>query len=238
MTDQWITVPSFSGAQDSVQHFFGTRLAPVDFGLFGRCTVVSVVQAHGTDALVLDRPPRPGDRFPGAWDALVTDQVDVLLTIRTADCVPVLIHDSKRQVVAALHAGWRGAVAGLIPKIIALLQERFTCEVGSLQIGIGPSIGSCCYEVDEAVLAPLRKGFPRWRSVVWDRGRGKALLSLQGLVRGQARAAGVREDAIHLVRICTACQPRLFYSYRRDRGIEGTMISGIRLMGTSSRTCR
>lgn len=235
MARHWITVPSFAGRRDGVHHFFGTRLDPLDPGTSDRGTVVSVNQVHGTETLVLDRPLRPGEAFSGAWDALVSNQEDVLLTVRTADCVPVLVYDPAQRVVAALHAGWRGAVAGLLPKVLDLLRDRFACRPSSHQVGIGPAIGTCCYEVDEAVLAPLRKGFSGWRSVVRDRGRGKALLDLQALIRGHAQAAGVKADSIHTVRVCTACHPALFYSYRRDGEVKGSMVSGIMLTGGGRR---
>jgi copper oxidase (laccase) domain-containing protein len=110
-----ITIPGFGESTDGIRHFFGTRQGD-GTSSSGTAAVVSVRQIHGTDALVLDRPVRPQEVFPGGWDALVTNQPGVLVTVRTADCVPVLVHDSTRRVVAAIHAGWRGAVAGIVPK--------------------------------------------------------------------------------------------------------------------------
>ena len=220
-TQGLITLPAFAGWRDGVRHFFGTRHDPRDVGALGsgdesvRC-VVSVTQVHGTDALV-------------------TDQAGVLLTIRTADCLPVLVHDSARNVVAALHVGWRGAIAGIVPKSLSLLHQRFGSTPESLQIGIGPSVGPCCYEVDEPVLSRLRAGFRDWRSVVGDAGPNKAMLDLHALVRRQAQGAGVDGDRIRSVRVCTACHPDLFYSYRREGTVKGTMISGIMLTRGRSR---
>lgn len=235
-----ITLPAFAGGQEGVRHFFGTRHDPRDVASLAsdegsvRC-VVSVTQVHGTDALILDRPVERGETFPGGWDALVTDQAGVLLTIRTADCLPVLVYDPARSVVAALHVGWRGAVAGIVPKTLALLHERFGSTPESLQVGIGPSVGPCCYEVDEPVLSRLRAGFRDWCSVVGDAGRGKGMLDLQALVQRQAQGAGVDGDRIRSVRVCTVCHPDLFFSYRRERTVKGTMISGIMLTRHRSR---
>lgn len=83
-----------------------------------------------------------------------------MVTVRTADCVPVLLHDPVRQVVAAIHAGWRGAVAGIVPKTVALLASRFGTVPKDVRMAIGPSAGACCYEVDEPVLTRLRDVFP------------------------------------------------------------------------------
>lgn len=261
-----ITVPAFAGARDGVQHFFGTRHqstgvgsdsesaasgVPISWdvafndrrsgnGPVQRATrpsvVVSVMQVHGTDALVLDRPLEAVESFAGGWDALMTNQLGVLLTIRTADCVPMLVHDPLRRVVAAIHAGWRGAVAGIVPKTLSLMRHRFGSEPASLQIGIGPSVGPCCYEVDEPVLDRLRAGFADWRLVVRETGRSRAMLDLRELVRRQAEAIGVESEHIRTVRVCTACHPDLFYSYRRDGVVRETMVSGIMLTHRSRKT--
>jgi len=223
-----ITVPGFAGARKGVQHFFGTR-HDVPGPHRSALVVVSVKQVHGTDVLIVDRPVSGSPAVEGGWDALVTDQPGVLLTVRTADCVPVLIHDPVRKIVAAVHAGWRGAVAGIVSKTLAAMAQRFGSQPASLCVGIGPSAGSCCYEVDEPVLGRLRDSYPGWRSLVQETGSGTAKLNLRGLVRGQAQSAGVREDAIHSVSLCTICHPDLFHSYRREGVVRGTMVSGIML---------
>jgi len=223
-----ITVPGFAGVRQGVQHFFGTRHDQPGPVRSAR-VVVSVKQVHGTDVLVVDRAMAGAQTFDGDWDALVTDQPGVLLTVRTADCVPVLIHDPVHGIVAAVHAGWRGAVAGIVPKTLAVMAQRFGSQPGLLRVSIGPSVGFCCYEVDEPVLSRLRASYEDWQSLVQGTGPGTAKLNLRGLVRGQARSAGVREDGIHPVSLCTICHPDLFYSYRREGVIRGTMVSGIML---------
>lgn len=232
-----ITVPAFAGTRDGVRHFFGTRHRPDETALpttSKRRIVVAVKQVHGTDALILDRPPVEGQTFAGGWDALVTDQPDVLVTVRTADCVPVLMHDPVTRVVAAIHAGWRGAVAGIVPRTLAAMAERFGSDPQSVRVGIGPSAGPCCYEVDEPVLDRLRESFSDWTEVVRETGRGKAILDLRALVRRQAQAVGVEGESIRTVNVCTICHPDLFYSYRREGRVKGTMVSGIMLSRASA----
>lgn len=224
-----ITVPSFADARQGIRHFFGTRHDPPG-PVRAAQAVVSVKQVHGTDVLVVDRPVADRQAFEGGWDALVTDQPGVLLTVRTADCVPVLIHDPVRGIVAAVHAGWRGAVAGIVPKTVAVMAKRFGSQPASLRVSIGPSVGSCCYEVDEPVLSRLRASYADWQSLVQATGPGTARLDLRGLVWGQAQSAGVREDGIHSVSLCTICHPALFHSYRREGSVCGTMVSGIMLV--------
>jgi YfiH family protein len=143
--------------------------------------------------------------------------------------VPVLIHDPVHGVVAAVHAGWRGAVAGIVPNTLAVMRQRFGSQPASLRVSLGPSAGSCCYEVDEPVLSRLRAGYADWRSLVQETKPGAARFNLRGLVRGQAQSAGVREDGIYSVSLCTICHPDLFHSYRRDGTARDTMVSGIML---------
>jgi len=236
-----ITVPAFASSRDGVRHFFGTRrhadsltleigVPAAAAGPRGRGWLLSVKQVHGTDALILDRPLAEGDRFDGGWDALVTDQPGVTVTVRTADCVPVLIYDRRRRAVAAVHAGWRGAVAGIVPKTINLLVERFQVAPEELRVSIGPSAGPCCYEVDEPVLNELRRQMPEWESMVQDAAGGRARLDLKKLVRRQVERVGMAPVHVTAVNLCTICHDDLFYSYRREGRVNGAMVSGIMLM--------
>lgn len=250
-----IRLPAFASDRDGVEHFFGTRhagnLPPGEHGnrdvttaerrltaedsplrgvLVGH-RVASVKQVHGTDVLVVEADLPAREVLEQGWDALVTDQPGVCLTIKTADCVPILLYDPLRGVVAAIHAGWRGAVAGILPKTLALMQRRFGSAPEQVRVGIGPSAGVCCYEVDAPVLTRLREEFPEWQSVVREHREDRAKLHLHELVRRQAAAAGVDPARVHAAAQCTICQPALFYSYRREGQVRGTMVSGIVLTG-------
>jgi len=152
------------------------------------------------------------------------------VAVRTADCVPVLVHDPRRRVVAAIHAGWRGAVAGIVSKTLTLMVARFGSTRSDLRVSIGPSVGSCCYEVDDPVLDQLRMGLPDWESVVRDYQGHKARLDLKALIRRQVEGAGVSAPSVSSVNLCTVCHDQLFYSYRREGRVNGTMVSGITLL--------
>src|SRR6476660_3951719 len=149
-----ITVPAIASARDKVRHFFGTRghadSLTLDIGVpvrqsgaEGHGWLLSVKQVHGTDALVVDRPLSKTDQFTGGWDALVTDQPGVTVAVRTADCVPVLVHDPRRRVVAAIHAGWRGAVAGIVSETFTLMANRFGSTRTDLRVSNRHSTGPC-----------------------------------------------------------------------------------------------
>jgi YfiH family protein len=235
-----ITVPAFASARDGVRHFFGTRShtesMTFDLGVPARYPAVrrhgwllSVKQVHGTDTLVVDRPLTDSDHFSGGWDALMTDQPGVTVAVRTADCVPVLVHDPCRRVVAAIHVGWRGAVAGIISKTIKLMATRFKSVPSDLRVSIGPSAGPCCYEVDDPVLDQLRTSLPDWESVVRDYRGDRARLDLKAMIRRQMERQGVVAPSVSTVNLCTICHEQLFYSYRREGRVNGTMLSGITL---------
>ena len=228
-------------AGHQVRHFFGTRGRPANVqapfsetavprreALRAPLAVVSVKQVHGTDALLVDRPIEAGTEVAGEWDAVVTNQLGVLVTVRTADCVPILLHDPIQHVVAAIHSGWRGSVAGIVPKTLLRMQQEFGSQPDSIRVAIGPSAGSCCYEVDDAVLRPLQS-YSFWKSVVRDTVEGHALLDLREFVRRQTHAAGVPEHNMWAVHHCTICEPDLFFSYRREGVVKETMTSGIML---------
>lgn len=238
-----ITVPSFARTKDGVDHFFGTKhsrvgttpgaSADLKNGRSVRARLISVKQVHGTDVLIVDRPVCEGQSFDGTWDALMTNQPGIMVTVRTADCVPVLLHDPIQRIVAAVHAGWRGAVAGIVPNTIAAMIGRFGGEATALRMAIGPSAGACCYEVDEPVLSRLRNAFPDWQQIIEEQPSRTALLDLRELIRRQALVSGLAEHNIAVANACTMCHPNLFFSYRREGVVKNTMVSGIALVPRS-----
>jgi len=235
-----LILPSFPSLNAGVLHFFGTRHGPQDvspnlkIGHLSRGTseypfMASLHQIHGTHGIVLDQnPPQKGEVLDSG-DALLTNQPKILLTVRTADCVPVLVFDGNHQAIAAIHAGWRGAVAGIIPATLALLQKHFGSSPNDLHIAIGPSIGPCCYEVDAPVIQKLKETLPAWQNVVEPFGLDTVKLNLKKLVADQSVAYGVSASSITQSHACTSCRSDLFYSYRREGRVNGTMVSGIML---------
>lgn len=230
----------FALPEEGVDHFFGTRFAPTQWTTaqtIGKVThgplewpvVASTNQVHGTEVLVLDRLVEVGEVLPGGWDAIITDQPQVLITIRTADCVPILVYDPRRRVVGAIHAGWRGAVNGIVPHTMKMLMKRFGSSSDDLKIAVGPSAGSCCYEVDEPVVDQLREKVEEWESTLVPTHPGKGRLDLKKLVRSQAMRIGIDPVKITCLDLCTICRAELFHSYRREGEQRGTMVSGIML---------
>ncbi|MCP9454678.1 MAG: peptidoglycan editing factor PgeF [Nitrospira sp.] len=244
IADKIITIPAFAPRGGNMRHFFGTRRLSEDLRLeVGVPSLVpqvddrapslwllSVKQVHGTDALIVDRPVTVDDRFSAGWDALVTNQPGIMVAVRTADCVPVLMHDPQGNVVAAVHAGWRGTVAGIVEKTIVTMGTRFGTRPEHLRIGIGPSAGGCCYEVDSPVLDAVDHLYACAAQVVRNRRGSKGYLDLKQLIRQQALTIGVRPEAVFSVDLCTICHEALFFSYRREGRVVGTMVSAIGLL--------
>ena len=227
----------FPGEQ-GFEHFFGTRQSPaplinkIQVGcktsvLPHYPCVMSLKQVHGTNVVVVTGEGNAPSEGVQEGDALVTNQTQVLLIVRTADCVPVLLADLKQKVVAAVHAGWRGAVAGIVPETLAVMRDQFGTDPRDVQAAVGPSIGVCCFEVDEPVLKPLKANFPFWSDVLTLTSEMRGKLDLKALVVQQLVSDGVSHDAISQSHDCTHCQADQFFSYRREGQVNGTMLSGI-----------
>lgn len=161
-------------------------------------------QVHGAKVLA----GRAGDC--GEGDAMVTAVPGLALVVVTADCVPILIASAER--VAAIHAGWRGFVAGIIPATVA----RFA-EPGRLVAWIGPAIGPCCYEVGEEVAVPVAARSSA--AVRSPGGRGRPHVDLPLAAEIELARAGVGE--IRRLALCTTCHPATLESYRRDGAAAG-----------------
>ncbi|MCL6554343.1 MAG: peptidoglycan editing factor PgeF [Firmicutes bacterium] len=175
---------------------------------------VEASQVHGASAAVVGAPQR-GELIPGV-DILLTRDPAVVLAVHCADCVPVLLADPVRGAVGAVHAGWRGAASGASAAAVRAMAEAFGSRPADLVAAVGPSIGTCCYEVGAAVMAAF-SAWP-WRADVFAAGRtGRWMLDLWEANRRQLVGAGVRPEAVSVVGLCTSCHPGVFFSHRRDR---------------------
>lgn len=190
--------------------------------------VVRVRQVHGREVLVL----RPGDLVPApnevASDAIVTTDPALVASVRIADCVPVLVGDRRRRVVAAIHAGWRGTAAGVAAETIKRI-GTLGIEPRDLVAAIGPSIGPCCYQVDRAVLDACASAWPG--SAAWFAVDGAShwRFDLWRANRDQLVRAGVPPESIWIAGLCTADRLDDFYSHRREGARAGRLVAAVRL---------
>jgi YfiH family protein len=189
---------------DWLEHGFGTRAGPLSQDGMATLKQVhssTVLRAHGTAACI------------GEGDALLS-HVGTPVSIRTADCLPILLADPVNRAVAAVHAGWRGSAARIVQAAIDRMCAEFGTDASELRAAIGPGIGVCCYEVGVDVA----------RQFGMD---GAGHLDLAAENREQMLVAGVPESHIEVLAFCTRCDALRFHSYRRDGEAAGRMISYI-----------
>jgi YfiH family protein len=163
---------------------------------------------------------------PPEGDALVTDRSDVAIGVTVADCAPILVCDPERRAIGAVHAGWRGTVAGVLEAALETIRRRYGSAPSDLRLAIGPAIGPCCFEVGDDVIDALLARDPGNSECIATRDR-RRFVDLVAANRRQALAAGIPPGRIGSVGLCTACHPGLFCSYRRDRAAAGRMLAVI-----------
>ena len=191
-------------------HGFGTRRVDIPARFRNLATLT---QTHSSRCVPAGG--RPG--VVGHGDALLENAPGSVVAVKTADCIPILLVDSRQRAVAAVHAGWRGTAAGIARRAVEAMRERFGTLPADLHAAIGPGIGKCCYEVGPEVAA--RFGEP-----------GRAHIDLAEANRRQLLDAAVTPERIYASNLCTMCRPEEFYSFRRDKEAAGRLYSfaGIR----------
>jgi YfiH family protein len=203
-----------------LQHGFGTRLAsnwPMSEGL------TSVRQVHSNHVLATGH--RTG--VLGEADALISNKNGTFVSIRTADCLPILIADVETRAVAAVHAGWKGTVSGICVTTIRALEREYGSKPEDLRVAVGPGIGACCFEVGPEVAIQFRSVFPE-RDDLLHRTR----LDLAEANVRQLEIAGISPERISVACVCTQCATGVYHSYRRDRESAGRQVSGIGIIPT------
>lgn len=181
-------------------------------------------QVHGSNAVVVDgtlagRGARDYADAIKNTDALVTNLPKLPLLLFFADCVPVILADSASGCIGIAHAGWRGTVADIAQKTVQKMQEAFGAKPENIIAGIGPCIGSCCYEVDGIVYEAGKK-----HAVCFTpKGNGKYMADLPKWNSLSLIEAGVLPKHIYTAGICTECNKELFFSYRAENGKTGRM---------------
>lgn len=219
-----------------------------------RTSLAPLRQFH-SDLIYLFQKPAQPLRQPPRGDASITRAPGILLGIQTADCVPILLVDTQRRVIAAIHAGWRGTLKRIVMKTLGRMQMAFGTEPGDVLAAIGPAIGGCCYEVGPEVAQAFAGQFFEARQ--WFEGPFGQLaagdtpnplqwltmvppghqppaprvnLDLRAANRWQLLEAGLSGENIFVSDLCTSCRTDLLFSYRRQGNLSGRMLAvvGIR----------
>lgn len=200
-------------------------------------------QTHGAEIAAVreaDRGRGQKDRTSAfqATDGLLTDVPGVFLTSFYADCVPLYFYDPVHQVVGLAHAGWKGTVAQIAAAMVSKMETIYGSHAQDIIAAIGPSIGDCCYEVDDYVMEHVHRlegdlsKLTETASTVElyrtsDTDENKYMLNLKEMNRRIMIKAGILPTHIECTSWCTSCNQDLFFSYRKEDGVTGRMTSWI-----------
>jgi YfiH family protein len=195
--------------------------------------IVRVSQVHGRRVVVVEPgvpiAAAPDGGAPEA-DAVVSMDPSRAVAVRVADCVPILLADTAHRVVAAIHAGWRGSCAGVTSATIETIEE-LGVDPGTLVATIGPSMGGCCYQVDDKVRTAFLGMTPDAADWFTEDGPGHWKLDLWRANADQLEVAGVPPASIHVMGVCTKHHHEQCWSYRMDGAGAGRMVAAIRIGG-------
>lgn len=186
-------------------------------------------QVHGDNIRFVREHGETGDADERA-DALVSNLENILLGVKTADCVPVLIGDRATAAFSAIHAGWRGTVQSIVNKAVTSLSEEFSSKPTDLVCAIGPAAGCKLYEVGQDVMVTFAQNFPNGGKYFTETRPGHAMVDLRSANRDQLISAGVRSENIFIAPFCTMERVDLFFSYRIEKkrfGRTGRLMSVI-----------
>jgi len=236
---------------DSIDNVIRNRILALQALDLADYPCVTLWQVHGADIAIYDASNAwrtdwaNRSYYELAWtsatihkaDALITREHGVAIALSFADCVPILLYDPVERVMAQAHGGWRGTARGIGAATVAAMNQQFGCLPSNILAGIGPAIGSCCYEVGETVqrlfLGQLQfdtQPAEQYRDLVHASAvfstlslsnRKSLRLDLQATNRNQLLMAGLLPEHIEVMAVCTSCANELFFSHRAEQGKTG-----------------
>lgn len=186
---------------------------------FGKNRLILLKQMQKDGIHTIRIPEKPLSP-PLHGDAMITNLPNLVLGIKTADCLPILIVDVQQRVISAIHAGREGTALEITRKVLRRMKDEWGCSEEDLLITLGPSIGLCCYEIDDKVFRREWEPF----SISTKPGRWKIDLAMINI--SQMKEEGIQERQIWGVDLCTSCHSGLFFSHRRE-GQTGRQLSFI-----------
>jgi hypothetical protein len=180
---------------------------------FDAASIVTAKQVHDNKVAFVTKDMKGKGAFDftsalDGIDAMVTNVPKICLMVQTADCVPILMYDPVKKVIGAVHAGYKGTVLKIAENTVKSMIKQFRCDPRHIYVGIGPSIGPCCYEVE----------------------KGKKVFDLWKANRSQIEECGVPVPNIEVAGICTNDKTDTFFSFRAGKGTTGRFAAGIMLI--------
>lgn len=189
-------------------------------------------QVHGDNVVIINNIMKGSgllnkeSHIPSA-DAMITNEPGICLITKTADCVPIVLYDPVKRVIASIHTGWRGTMLRIAAKTVEVMLGKFNCKPKDIIAGIGPSIGACCYEVGDDVINTVQQTFGNTDNFLKAiEGKEKRHLDLWYTNRYILENIGLLPDNIEVAELCTSCNTD-FFSWRRDGKTTGRLATGI-----------
>ncbi len=195
---------------------------------FSAKTVLFPKQVHGNRVLVIDQPVTDPDLIrQSEADAIIAVIPSVLVGVMTADCLPILMYDPQRKVIAAIHAGWRGTLNQIARRTMEIMVKDFRCEPADIVVSLGPSISGQSFEVDEPLLNQFRQTFEYWSRYARPQRQAKWLIDFRMINAHMLALMGIEERNFWVSSHCTVIEKDLYWSYRRDGEQAGRMFNFI-----------
>jgi YfiH family protein len=178
-------------------------------------------QVHGSNCIILN--DIPAEKLIKNADGLIAVKKNILIGVVTADCLPILLYDSKKSIVGVAHGGYKGISKQIINKIIKKF-HNLGSNIDDVYAGIGPAAGACCYEVSKDKIEMFQEIFPSYND--WYRKEnGRFFLDLKKIAFLNLKEEGIRQEKIEVSDICTIHRTDRFFSYRKEGEKAGRFIS-------------
>ncbi len=191
--------------------------------------IIGLTQVHGTDILVVDEDIKNSEKTTNIKaDGMVTNVPNMVLITYHADCVPIYFYDYSKKVIGLAHGGWKGTYGNISGKMLDLMIDRYNSNIDNVLVGIGPSIGPCCYEVGKDLAFQFMNKYNKFDGIVEKR-HNKLYLDLWKINYLQVKDKGVRRENIAVTKACTSCHNDKFYSYRKEKSTNNRMIAAIKI---------
>ncbi len=227
----YFTIKGFGNGK--LSHLFSTRVGWNQDDIFagvekifsvGNDKIYRGTQVHKDNIVVI----RDGDNNEiyknMEFDGLITNTRGVALLTYHADCTPIYFYDVKKEVIGMVHSGWRGTLLNIAEKMILKMESEFSSNIEDIQVAIGPAICVDCYEVQADVYDLFLKKYDYKNIIKTEKGIVK--LDVPYINKMHILNTGIREENLFLADVCTSCNTRELYSYRKERS-KGRMIAGI-----------
>lgn len=220
---------------EDVDHLFSTRIGwnqkniledLSDMFNIEREKIYTASQVHGTEVETI-KDQKTQDTVKMNCDGLITDKKGIVLTSYHADCVPLYFYDRVKKVIGIAHSGWKGSLNNISKTMVYKFKNEFLSNSDDIIVGIGPSIGPCCYEIGSDVELLFKEKFPSEKHIIIYKHK-KMYLDLWKINKINLLASGIKDENIIESLFCTACNIDTLYSYRKEH-TKDRMIGAITL---------